>query len=117
MKKLGREFTPEEKRVIKRIREVIDEVSGEMGIKVDRVILFGSRVRGDYREDSDWDILVVVEEEDRKRRDDFWLRVHIKLVNNKINADLIVDNKEDVDEYAKYFGFVHHHAMKEGVMI
>jgi len=29
------------------------------GIEIDKIILFGSRARGDYREDSDWDILIV----------------------------------------------------------
>ena len=111
-----REFTPEEKRVIKRIREVIDEVSGEMGIKVDRVILFGSRVRGDYREDSDWDILVVVEEEDRKRRDEFWLRVEDKLVKCGIIPEIIVVEKSTFNKY-NHPGVVFYYAEREGVAI
>ena len=33
--------------------------AARLGIAVEKVILFGSRARGDYRPDSDWDILVV----------------------------------------------------------
>ncbi|MBS7199310.1 MAG: nucleotidyltransferase domain-containing protein [Bacteroidales bacterium] len=35
-----------------------------------RVILFGSRARGDARDDSDWDILILVDK-DRVGNDDF----------------------------------------------
>lgn len=112
-----RKFSPEEKRIIRRIREVIDEVSKKMGIEVEKVILFGSRVMGDYREDSDWDLLVVVDGKDKKRRDEFWLKINRKLVDNRIKGDLIINNKKDVDEYAKYSGFIHYHALKEGVRI
>jgi len=30
---------------------------------VGKIILFGSRARGDYKEDSDWDFLIIVNEE------------------------------------------------------
>ena len=34
----------------------------ELPIEVDRAILFGSRARGDYLEDSDWDVVLVSED-------------------------------------------------------
>ena len=42
------------------IRRVVLEEAGRLGIGVERIILFGSRARGDYREGSDYDILNVV---------------------------------------------------------
>ena len=42
------------------IKKVILEEAERLGVAVERIILFGSRARGDYREDSDYDILVVV---------------------------------------------------------
>lgn len=33
-----------------------------------RVILFGSRARGDAREDSDWDVLIVVDDDTRQEQ-------------------------------------------------
>ena len=39
--------------VLRRIKEVISEVAIRHGIDVDKVILFGSRARGDFRENSD----------------------------------------------------------------
>lgn len=46
--------------VLDTTRRVVLEEAGRLGVKVDRIILFGSRARGDAREDSDYDILVVI---------------------------------------------------------
>lgn len=43
--------------------DIVKEVKQEI-LKIDpkaEVILFGSRARGDFREDSDWDFLVLLE--------------------------------------------------------
>jgi len=37
----------------------------------ERVILFGSRARGDAREDSDWDLLVLLNKEKRNFNEDY----------------------------------------------
>ena len=37
----------------------------------EKVILFGSQARGDAREDSDWDLLVVLEKKGKHNGDDF----------------------------------------------
>ncbi len=44
---------------LKLIKEIILNVAKKYNIEVDKIILFGSRARGDYREDSDWDLLIV----------------------------------------------------------
>jgi predicted nucleotidyltransferase len=37
--------------ILKRFRAALDEMYGD---RLERVVLFGSRARGDAREDSDW---------------------------------------------------------------
>ena len=37
----------------------------------EKVILFGSQARGDAREDSDWDLLIVLNKEGKRNWDDF----------------------------------------------
>jgi len=37
----------------------------------EKVILFGSQARGDAREDSDWDLLVVIDKKGKHNGDDF----------------------------------------------
>jgi predicted nucleotidyltransferase len=41
--------------VLKRFRAALDTLYGD---RIDRVVLFGSRARGDAREDSDYDVAV-----------------------------------------------------------
>jgi uncharacterized protein len=46
---------PQANPVLKRFRATVTEIYGD---RVERVVLFGSRARGDAREDSDYDVAV-----------------------------------------------------------
>ena len=49
--------------VIRRFRDAVTEIYGD---RIERVVLFGSRARGDARDDSDYDIAVFLRDlEDR----------------------------------------------------
>jgi uncharacterized protein len=50
--------------ILSRFRAALDEIYGE---RVERVVLFGSRARGDARADSDYDIAVFL-----RAPDTFW---------------------------------------------
>lgn len=41
------------------------ELQREYGDRLDRIVLFGSRARGDHREDSDYDVAVFLKSYDR----------------------------------------------------
>jgi uncharacterized protein len=45
--------------ILKRFRTALDELYGD---RLERVVLFGSRARGDAREDSDYDIAVFLKD-------------------------------------------------------
>ena len=45
--------------ILKRFRAALDELYGD---RAERVVLFGSRARGDEREDSDYDIAVFIKD-------------------------------------------------------
>jgi predicted nucleotidyltransferase len=51
--------TPADDPVLKRFRATLDEIYGD---QLERVVLFGSRARGDAREDSDYDVAVFIED-------------------------------------------------------
>ena len=46
---------PQDNPVLKRFRAAVAQIYGD---RVERVVLFGSRARGDAREDSDYDVAV-----------------------------------------------------------
>ena len=45
--------------IVSRFRAALDEVYGE---RIERVVLFGSRARGDARPDSDYDVVVFLKD-------------------------------------------------------
>lgn len=57
-------MTPEETDILKRFRAALEQTYGE---RLERVVLFGSRARGDARPDSDYDVAVFL-----KRYRDLW---------------------------------------------
>ena len=48
-------FVPADDPILKRFRAALDEMYGE---RAERVVLFGSRARGDAHKDSDYDVAV-----------------------------------------------------------
>lgn len=56
--------------VLSEIKETLHRVAPEA-----KAVLFGSRARSDAREDSDWDILILVDK-DKIRNDDFDMIVY-----------------------------------------
>jgi predicted nucleotidyltransferase len=50
---------PNDDPILKRFRAALDELYGD---RIERVVLFGSRARGDAREDSDYDVAVFLKD-------------------------------------------------------
>ena len=103
---------------LKKIKQVILETARKYGIEVDRIILFGSRARGDYRDDSDWDILVVTREEYSKKKIlNFIASLKIELAKREIPNDIVVKGRRELEKDLKYRYTVSYSAVKEGVTI
>jgi len=100
---------------LKAIKQVILDVASKHGVEVDRIILFGSRARGDYSEDSDWDILVVTREKlgvERKMK--FWHDVYRRF---GFPVDIIVVSKRTFDRFKDSKGFIYSYAVAQGKRI
>ncbi|BBL45244.1 nucleotidyltransferase [Nanobdella aerobiophila] len=85
------------------IKKVIYDVANEYNIKIDKIILFGSRARGDYREDSDYDIAIIVYSIiDLK---EFISKVHREIVRKIMKPiDIIILEKKYFDKYKNTYG-------------
>jgi len=66
MKKGLRYLSPVEKEII---QSFVAELKGRLGNEIVRIALFGSKVRGDYSEESDIDIFILVREKTSDIRD------------------------------------------------
>jgi predicted nucleotidyltransferase len=90
----------------------------EKTCSVKQIILFGSRAQGNYTEDSDYDLMLITENyllpaEKRKLSN----KIIAELSRQKIDADIIVKNSEDIVQiYQKAFSIVKS-AMETGMLI
>jgi len=100
------------------IKDVITSESRDEGIEVKAVILFGSRARGDYREDSDWDLLIVVGgSPGREAIRRLQYRIYKSLSKNRIYCDVIVVSVEYYNKYKDVVGTIAYYAHLEGKRI
>ncbi len=89
-----------------------------MQVSYAKVILFGSRVRGNYTKHSDFDILVVL-----KRRRSISEKVRISTLLRKrfaahlIDVDVLVKDKNDIAYLEDKPGSVVRNALREGMVL
>ena len=113
--RLSRSQVIHELRVIKDV--VTSESRGE-GVEVKDIILFGSRARGDYREGSDWDLLVVVGgSPSREAIRRLQYRIYKSLSRNRIYCDVVVVSEEYYHKYKDVVGTIAYYAHLEGKQV
>ncbi|MCD6488292.1 MAG: nucleotidyltransferase domain-containing protein [Desulfurococcales archaeon] len=101
--------------LLRTIKDVIINEARKEGVKVRGIILFGSRARGDYREDSDWDLLIVVGgSPNRETVRRLQYRIYRALSRNRIYCDVIVVNEEYYVKYKNIAGTIAYYAHLEG---
>jgi predicted nucleotidyltransferase len=82
------------------------------------VYLFGSRAREDYNQESDYDILIVIQEIlSLKEKIKFRSTLRNELSREYIYADIILQSNEELESKRDIPGNVVHYAMKEAVKL
>lgn len=101
--------------ILKIAKEVITEEIEKEGLRVLNFFIFGSRARGDFKPDSDWDFLVVIDKEiNRDTKWDIILKIKRKLAKLKIPNDIIINTKRQIQERKNNVGYITYYALKEG---
>jgi len=100
----------DEDRLLAEIRRRIVEA-----VHPQRVILFGSRARGDARDGSDVDLLVVADTEDSPWR--YGARVRKALRGLPLTKDVVVFTPEEFAVRSKWLSGVARRAAEEGVVL
>jgi len=100
------------------IRRTIMKNAERFNVDVEKIILFGSRARGDYRDRSDWDILIIIKGKiDKGTLDDFWLQIKRELVENGVIPEIIIVNADDYSKQKHLTGYLYYWAEKEGIIL
>lgn len=103
---------------LKRIKEEILKCFNEIGISVKKIILFGSRARGDFSTKSDYDFLIIIDKTlDFKEKMKIASTIRRKLAQIFIFADIIINSEEEVEIKKERIGCVTRYALREGIVI
>ena len=100
--------------VADRLKDLILRTDGE---RISKIILFGSRARGNARPDSDYDLLVVMRDLGRTE----WNQVEVALYDAVRGAGVAAEphliTEEQFEETKEIIGSLAYPAAKEGVVL
>ena len=102
------------------IKEVITNILLDAGFTVSEVILFGSRARGNFAEESDWDILVLIREnlklEERKA---LWRKIYYTMHSYfpRASFDIIIKNQDTFEAEKDVVNTISNEAYTEGIKL
>lgn len=104
--------------LLKKAIEIIKEEIERRNVHIVEILLFGSRARGDFDINSDWDFLVIVGDNlEREARWDIILSIKRRLAKLKIPNDILITSVDEVKDKAKDVGDIIYYALKEGINV
>lgn len=107
-----------DKQIIYQIKERILKTLTGMNLSANRLILFGSRARGNFSAYSDYDILVVINTDLQiQEKMSISKMVREDLARLGFDVDVIIKSESEVAYYATKYGSVVRNALKEGVAL
>jgi len=86
-------------------------------VSPDKIILFGSRARGDNQTNSDYDILIIKDTEEKERQ--ITTKVYRELLKEHIlsEVDLIASTPKKMERNKDAVGFIYRNIYKEGIVL
>jgi predicted nucleotidyltransferase len=103
---------------IEKVVKIIKEEIEARGLKVVKIILFGSRAKGTPKEDSDWDLLIIIDKDlDRNTKLETIVKIKRRLALLKIPNDIIINSIREFEERKENVGYMAYYASREGKTI
>lgn len=95
---------------------VIRDIFTGKNIKIEKIIVFGSRARGDYNKNSDWDFLVISRQElPIKQKHHLIGRIKRQLAKLNIPNDIIIQSRRKFESQKNFPGNISYVANLEGM--
>ena len=85
------------------------------GVQPDKIILFGSHARGDYKGESDYDICVIKEGVDHRRK--LAQQIYRLLYGAGVPVDIIVETPESFDELKDDSSLIYREIARNGKVL
>lgn len=106
--------------IIRDIKQVILEALNEVGMDVEKIIIFGSRARGDFTKESDFDLLIILNNDlplGEKR--EIWHLVYTRLHEHNPNTsfDIILKSIRSFSAEKEVVNTISNEAFLEGIEI
>lgn len=102
--------------VLKKLKEMLKELK----VEYSKIIMFGSRARGDFGEESDWDFLIVLKKPaDARTRREIWLKIYKKFHEHfpLVSVDIILKDAASFEEEKAVANTISNEVFLEGVEI
>ncbi len=88
------------------------------GFEISRIILFGSRARGAFEKQSDWDVIIIIKNNLTIKEKMFYSKkIRQELAQVKIDCDVIIKSDEEIQKNKEIVGSVVREALKEGISL
>jgi predicted nucleotidyltransferase len=88
------------------------------GYTIEKIILFGSRARGDFNDDSDYDLYIILTNDlSRIEKVQLTDKILEQLAINRIWADVLIRSKSEFEVYKTRIGAITRDVVKEGIEI
>jgi predicted nucleotidyltransferase len=103
-----------------RIRGIIEKALSQSNITLESIILFGSRARGGFEEESDFDILVTIKNEtNMEQKREFWKNLSHELHKDFpfMPFDVIIKTTKDFEDERDVVNTISNEAYIEGIKI
>ena len=99
------------------VAKIAEEVTRRIleTVQPQRVLLFGSSVRGTFTKDSDLDVLVIVRGPVHRRQ--LAQRIDRNLRGVGASVDIIVATEEDISQFGDKYGTILRPALMEGLVL
>jgi len=116
MSVLSEKYTNEQSQTGNTALHVIRDTFTGTNLKIEKIIFFGSRARGDYNNDSDWDFLVISRRELPIREKHRLIgRIKRQLAKLNIPNDIIIQSRHKFESQKNFPGNISYVANLEGM--